>query len=61
MYSLTHSNYAPERQLSLTGVSDNAGRVKHFSNKPTRALGEERHFALADAFAVSFFMPLRPR
>src|SRR5437667_7867334 len=39
--------------LTLTGVSDDVGGVKHFSRTLQRALGEERHFALVDGFAFS--------
>src|SRR5207247_3173764 len=40
-------------KLSLTGLSDDVGGVKHFSRTLQRALGEERHFALVDGFAFS--------
>src|SRR5712692_6106981 len=39
------------RQLTLTGVSDNVGGVKHFSSTLQHALREERHFALMDGVA----------
>ena len=44
------SGSAKER-LSLIGVSDNVGGVKHFSSTLQHALREERHFALMDGVA----------
>jgi hypothetical protein len=40
-------------------VSDNVGRVKQFSSRLQRALGEERHFALDEA--VAFALPTKAR
>jgi hypothetical protein len=37
--------------LSLTGLSDNVGGVKHFLSTLLHALGEERHFALVEGVA----------
>src|SRR5271169_5001315 len=42
-------------QLSLTGVSNNVGGVKHFSSVVVRALRRARHFALVEK------VPIQPR
>ena len=39
-------------QLTLSGVSDNVGAVKHFLSVLTRALRGARHFALVEGSAI---------
>ena len=45
-------NGEENRQLTKTGVSDNAGAVKHFLSVLLRALRRARHFALVEGSAI---------